>query len=108
MGPVAATSLSSQVTNQSGLQRLLQDDRPVKLGHVECGRRGSGVAGSWAALTGNGGRGHVQWGRSHVQWGRTGLIILAVAILIQGQGKALSFLSSIAEPNTNNLPTTAC
>lgn len=53
--------LSSQVTNQSGVQGLLQDVGSVKRGHVECGRRGAGVAGSRVALTGNGGRGHVQW-----------------------------------------------
>lgn len=43
---------------------MFQDVGPMKLGHVECGRRGNGVAGSRVALAGNGGGGHVQWGRT--------------------------------------------
>lgn len=95
----AGAYLSSQVTNQSGVQSLLQDVGPMKRGHVECRRRGSGVAGSRVALSGNGG-----WG--HVQRRRTLLIVLTVTLLIQGQGQALSLLSSVAEPNTYHLPTT--
>lgn len=88
------------MTNQSVVQGLFQDVGSMKWGHVECGRRGTRVAGGRVALTGIGG------GR-HVQWGRTVLVILAVAILIQWHGKALSFLSPVAEPNAYHLPRTA-
>lgn len=65
--------LSRQVTNESGVQGLFQDIGPMQLGHVECGRRGNGVAGTRVALTRNGGGGHVQWGR-------TLLVVLALLI----------------------------
>jgi len=68
-------SLSSQVTNKSRVQGLLQEVRPMKRGHVECRRRGTVVAGCRVALTGNG-------GGDHVQWGRTLLVVLAVALLV--------------------------
>lgn len=47
----------------------------MELGYVERGRRGTGVAGSRVALTGNRGGGHVQWGR-------TLLVVLPVALLV--------------------------
>lgn len=67
--------LSCQVTNQSGVQGLFQDVRPMQLGHVECRRRGTRVARSREALTGNGRGGHVQRGRAL-------LVVLAIALLV--------------------------
>lgn len=47
----------------------------MKLGHVECGRWSTRVAGSRVALTGNG-------GGDHVQWGRALLVVLAITLFI--------------------------
>lgn len=68
----------------------------MELGHVERRGRGAGVAGSRVALVGDRGGGHVQWGRAL-------LVELAVALLVQRQRQALSFLSAVAEPNSNHL-----
>lgn len=70
----------------------------MELGHVERGGRGAGVAGSRVALAGNRGGGHVQWGGAL-------LVVLAVALLVERQGQALSLLPPVAEPNAHHLPT---
>lgn len=93
------TCLSSQVTNQSRVQGLLQDVRSVvERGHVQRGWA-AGVAGSSVALAGYG-------RRSHVQRGGTLLIVLALALLIQRQGQTLALLPPVTKPNTNHLSRT--
>lgn len=95
--------LSAQVTNQSGVQGLFQDVWPMELGHVQGGGRGAGVAGSGVALAGDRGGGHVQGGGGHVQGGLALLVVLAVTLLVQGQGQALPLLPPVAEPNSHHL-----
>lgn len=88
--------LSAQVTNQSVVQGLFQDVGPMELGHVQGGWRGAGVAGSGVALAGDRGGGHVQGGLAL-------LVVLAVTLLVQGQGQALALLPPVAEPNSHHL-----
>lgn len=92
--------LSAQVTNQSRVQGLFQDVGPMELGHVEGGGRGAGVAGSGVALAGDRGGGHVQGGGAL-------LVVLAVTLLVQGQGQALPLLPPVAEPNSHHLRETS-
>lgn len=88
--------LSSQVTHQSRVQRLLQDIGPMELGHVQ-GR-------GWSrrvALAGEG-----RW--RHTEWGGALLVVLAVRLLIQRQRQPLPLLTPVAEPNTDHLKTESC
>lgn len=68
----------------------------MELGHVQGGGRGAGVAGSGVALAGDRGGGHVQGGLAL-------LVVLAVTLLVQGQGQALPLLPPVAEPNSHHL-----
>lgn len=95
-GVATRACLSAQVTNQSGVQGLFQDVGPMELGHVQGGGRGAGVAGSGVALAGDRGGGHVQGGLAL-------LVVLAVTLLVQGQGQALPLLPPVAEPNSHHL-----
>lgn len=92
--------LSSQVTEQSRVQRLLQDVGPMKRLHVKRRRRGSRVAGRWRiALAGDGGGGHVE-GRG------ARLIELPVGFFVQRQSQALALLSPVTEPHSDHLRVT--
>lgn len=81
------------MTDQSGVQRLLQDIWPMELGHVQGRGRGRRVA-----LAGEGG-----W--RHTEWRGALLVVLAFTLLVQRQRQPLPLLAPVAEPNTDHLKT---